>query len=231
MKLLIRLYPRAWRERYGAEFEELLRQEPVGIRGSVDIVIAALGAHLQEFVRDSASTFAALGRSTSELRAQNWVVGGFALIAALYSAFRHDWSVESGANLLTTLAVVGLALLCRVDEAIGRRARRALAMIAIAVMATPNFGPLFRDEVNPVLFAFLVVLPEHRWPAFEHLRYLQVCEVLFYFLAIETWGFCAVRGVPIVPAVLLGGIWLALGVQTRRKRLRLFAPGPLPAER
>ena len=40
--LLTRLYPRAWKERYGAEFEELLRAGPGGLRTSANVVWSAL---------------------------------------------------------------------------------------------------------------------------------------------------------------------------------------------
>lgn len=46
MKHLLRLYPRAWRDRYGEEFEALLEQRSRSLRDSVDIVRGALDARL-----------------------------------------------------------------------------------------------------------------------------------------------------------------------------------------
>ena len=43
---LIRLYPRAWRERYGEEFHELVASHRVGPRLIFDILIGALDARL-----------------------------------------------------------------------------------------------------------------------------------------------------------------------------------------
>jgi hypothetical protein len=40
-RLLTRLYPRAWRERYGAEFERLLESEPGGVHAWANIVCSA----------------------------------------------------------------------------------------------------------------------------------------------------------------------------------------------
>ena len=40
--LLTRLYPRPWRERYGAEFEAHLQTGPGGLRASANVVWAAL---------------------------------------------------------------------------------------------------------------------------------------------------------------------------------------------
>lgn len=41
-RLLLFVYPREWRERYGPEFEELLLSEPGGLRNAVDILMAAV---------------------------------------------------------------------------------------------------------------------------------------------------------------------------------------------
>lgn len=45
MSTLIRLYPAAWRARYGAEFEDLLAERPPTGRDLLDIVVAAIDAH------------------------------------------------------------------------------------------------------------------------------------------------------------------------------------------
>lgn len=45
MSLWLRLYPRAWRERYGAEVEELLASEPRTLRLWLDLVAGAIDAH------------------------------------------------------------------------------------------------------------------------------------------------------------------------------------------
>jgi nitrite reductase/ring-hydroxylating ferredoxin subunit len=44
--ILLRLYPRRWRERYGGEFEALLEDRPPGVREVVDVARGALDAHL-----------------------------------------------------------------------------------------------------------------------------------------------------------------------------------------
>jgi hypothetical protein len=43
---LLRLYPAAWRERYGAEFLRLLQEHPVGPRGLLDVLLGAFDARL-----------------------------------------------------------------------------------------------------------------------------------------------------------------------------------------
>src|SRR6187402_2518567 len=42
VRALLRLYPRAWRERYGEEFFALIAQSPVTPRVVVDVCLAAL---------------------------------------------------------------------------------------------------------------------------------------------------------------------------------------------
>src|SRR6185437_2256850 len=42
---LLRLYPRAWRQRYGPEFTALLEQQPLTPRSVLDVVRGALDAH------------------------------------------------------------------------------------------------------------------------------------------------------------------------------------------
>ncbi len=45
MSALIRLYPQAWRDRYGAELQDLLGARAVGIVGRIDLIRGALDAH------------------------------------------------------------------------------------------------------------------------------------------------------------------------------------------
>jgi hypothetical protein len=45
-RLLIRLYPRLWRERYGAEFEELLLAGGSDLRTSANVLWSALSEHI-----------------------------------------------------------------------------------------------------------------------------------------------------------------------------------------
>jgi hypothetical protein len=46
MRLLLRLYPRAWRERYQSEMEAVLEDVPFSVRGALDLALAAADAHL-----------------------------------------------------------------------------------------------------------------------------------------------------------------------------------------
>ncbi|MCY7418975.1 MAG: hypothetical protein LH650_10855, partial [Chloroflexi bacterium] len=46
MSRLIRLYPRAWRDRYGHELLDTLACRPVTRRGRMDLILGAVDAHL-----------------------------------------------------------------------------------------------------------------------------------------------------------------------------------------
>lgn len=52
---LVRLYPATWRARYGEEFEAILEEQPLGPFDVVDILLAALDAHLHLRGLDAAS--------------------------------------------------------------------------------------------------------------------------------------------------------------------------------
>ena len=45
MNAVVRLYPKAWRERYGAELDDLLANRAVGTAGRLDLVRGVLDAH------------------------------------------------------------------------------------------------------------------------------------------------------------------------------------------
>ena len=62
---LLQLYPRAWRERYGDEFLALVGDRPLGVTQIIDIVSAAIDAHLSSDVRAMTSR-----RQVTQLQAE-----------------------------------------------------------------------------------------------------------------------------------------------------------------
>ncbi len=50
-RVLVRLYPRAWRRRYGPEFAALLARQPLTPREVCDVVAGALDAHWRAWSR------------------------------------------------------------------------------------------------------------------------------------------------------------------------------------
>ena len=52
-ELLLRLYPRAWRDRYGEELSALIEtQSPLGLGAWLDLLRGALVAHLHPLAAD-----------------------------------------------------------------------------------------------------------------------------------------------------------------------------------
>lgn len=77
---LLRLYPRAWRERYGEEFLALLGDRPLYLAQVIDIISGAIDARLSSDVRASA---------IAERRAPA-NQGGTAVIQTLRNACAHN---------------------------------------------------------------------------------------------------------------------------------------------
>ena len=46
VRLALRLYPAAWRDRYGDEFGALLEETPMSVSAVFDVLVAAVDAHL-----------------------------------------------------------------------------------------------------------------------------------------------------------------------------------------
>lgn len=59
----VRLYPRAWRERYGDELEAVLEEDGLGLRTRLDLIRGALDAHLHPGTRSPWPVVAALTAS------------------------------------------------------------------------------------------------------------------------------------------------------------------------
>ena len=82
-RLLVRLYPRAWRERYGAEFAALLEAGRGGLRTATNVVCSALGERI----------FPTVGGNMEQSRFQSWCVRapwamfGLAPVALLAAAY------------------------------------------------------------------------------------------------------------------------------------------------
>ena len=125
MSALVRLYPPAWRERYGTEFEALLEERPPSVRDAVDIVLSAIDARLSPQlpgVPDAPTPW------SSRLSGASAILGGsvWCAVIALMAIARTD-----GDFTVPLLAAVGLMLL----SLPGRYMRQYARPIALAVAA------------------------------------------------------------------------------------------------
>jgi hypothetical protein len=104
MSALLRLYPSAWRERYGAEFAELLAARPPSLRDRLDIVAGAVDARLHPQLA-GAPTGRIAARRDRALALSAVTVGVlFSTWAAVLVAFSPRWG-EMGAVDNTILAI------------------------------------------------------------------------------------------------------------------------------
>lgn len=135
MSALVRLYPPAWRARYGEEFEQLLQDRPLTPGDVSDVVVAAFDARL----RAARGWFGGLGPAPSRparVAAIAAVAGGILWVIAGLGFAIPDESLR-GWIVLPTLAVAGLALFVAVIvlASFADRDVRTEAWLAVAVPA------------------------------------------------------------------------------------------------
>lgn len=95
---LLLLYPRAWRERYGAEIEEMLTEQQVTLRTVLDLVAGAIDARLNPQLITPPQTGQLEGGTTmlsrlrcapagvsiqDQWRSAGWMVGGTLVLTML----------------------------------------------------------------------------------------------------------------------------------------------------
>lgn len=95
--LLTRLYPRAWRQRYGAEFKDFLESEHGGVRASANVVWSALREHVIPTQGAAMEQTAPSPPFHSWCIRAPWAVFGLAPLALLagayFTACLYLWSV------------------------------------------------------------------------------------------------------------------------------------------
>lgn len=112
-RLLLRLYPSAWRERYGEELLALIEtQGPLGLGAWLDLLQGAVVAHLHPLAADRDATRSSMmsARSAIELRLTRWVPLVAVSIAAAvvligFSSGRgvNDWRIWLPPSLIQEL--------------------------------------------------------------------------------------------------------------------------------
>jgi len=153
---LVRLYPAAWRARYGVEFEQLLAERPPAVRDILDIVAGAVDARLSPQLggpRRSVPLSSRAAGMAALLGGAVWVVTN--LIAALAQA-------DADYGLPLTVAV-GLMLLSLPGAYLRRHVRTAALAVAasglgfaILVSGALPWGPLL---LLPLLLIFGAIGP------------------------------------------------------------------------
>ncbi|HEY8239317.1 MAG TPA: hypothetical protein VIF63_07760 [Candidatus Limnocylindrales bacterium] len=149
MSALVRLYPAAWRARYGAEFETLLAERPPTARDLVDIVIAAADARISPQVAGAPGTPTPL---SSRISGASAILGGLLWCVVILVA---SLDRAAGDLSLPVYAALGLMLF----SLPGRYMRRYAKSITFGVgVATLAFGALYAEIVPWDLWMFVPVV-------------------------------------------------------------------------
>jgi hypothetical protein len=240
--VLIRLYPAAWRARYGDEFAALLEERPLGPLDVADILLGAFDAQLR-----------LRGRDTGIARGKGFLmslrIGGIAavvgaLLWAIAGVVNSGVIVDVGATLPSILLVAGMpaSLVALAGlSAFQARTEPKLAWVAFLVPAAGTVACLVGligafvayDELFWLMFALGTAIAIGGSVLFAAVTYrigtisragsaLLGLGAILVVPTIANPGMQGLAGVALA-AIALG--WFALGVQAIR------ASGPLVAPR
>jgi hypothetical protein len=140
MSFLLRLYPKAWRERYGAELADLLARERLTPRLALDLLTGALDAqlHPQLVARTAGKAAGSSGGAT--------VIGGFSFRCAS-TAGTAGTGMTTREALRSALLFVGSTLVLAVGYVWLKRTLGPTAWVeAVGQMAL--FGPMLAYSVQ-----------------------------------------------------------------------------------
>jgi hypothetical protein len=176
MTRLLRLYPPAWRERYGAELASILEAQPPTLGDRLDLVRGAFDAHLHpelvardadpRDVRDPEAG-SVLSGVLIGLGSAAWLVGVLTMMLRPLTFGERDLSAF---GLLVALAgVLYAAGIARLAWSGGLRPRIGSAVIAaFALMIPPMVWPIFVLGYWGLLISLAVVAVSRviagRWP-------------------------------------------------------------------
>jgi hypothetical protein len=133
-RLLVRLYPARWRDRYGDEFEALLNERPIGPFDVADILLGAIDARLHVLGGEAGRTTA--GRITMSIR-----VGGIAALigaplwAGAFAVARGDGGIGGAAAVLMITGSLALLVALAGLSAFQARTQPGLSWAAFALPA------------------------------------------------------------------------------------------------
>lgn len=135
MRLLLRLYPSAWRTRYADEFLAVLEERPLSPFDAFDIILGALDARLRP--RSLAIDLAPRRTHPMNARLAGFaaIVGGVLIIVSLPAAWLLGDILAVQAVIFLTIEVALLVALIGLSAVQGRR-RPVLTWSAVAVPIT-----------------------------------------------------------------------------------------------
>jgi hypothetical protein len=129
---LLRLYPRAWRDRYGDEFLEMTGRDALHLQQVIDIVGGAIDAWLSSDVRRSAKQKSGTGRTVSGGTIVTHVMTG-GCTSARFRYTKRDALIGAGVMLLGTLLSTVLGVVAR---------RNGMPMVAEMLLSNSFLGSM-----------------------------------------------------------------------------------------
>jgi len=232
MSRLVHLYPRAWRDRYLAELEDLLADRPPTVRDRLDIVRGAFDAWIHPQLAARAPRpdgSIGVGRRVASIAAMVggglWIAGGLTMNAAPmlrglgYKDSTTGLIVLASGAVITALAAVGLAI------ATTRRSRPTMtAAMAMLIGAALIFAPwpllaigLFGYAFATIPFGLLLARAGNQ--AFAGL--LPIATIILLFMNTEDE-----RALLTIP---FGLAWIAVGALAVRRGPVAVIPAANPA--
>lgn len=238
MSALVRLYPRAWRDRYGDELDDLIAARSVGIMGQLDGVRGAIDAHrhpevVDPRVPDPSATAPVSRKRFEELRmarqfglgtiigALLWVTAG--IVAANGPMVDGDEPYRDGAAawpfLLGSMILLAVGLIGQVirlpAQAIVARLGSFMAITAAPIWALAPWVA----EFGIVVLAGLLLLGmsawwRGSWSTTATLGILASISAGLILAVIPVMGLPAItRGLDVVAILVLAflPIWLVVG--------------------
>jgi hypothetical protein len=147
---LIRLYPRAWRERYEEEFVALIEQRPASLRDALDVALGALDAWLRPQVASERRVTLMIGRMRSSVLGVLWAWVGVVVAGV---GFQKMTEYEDFVRVARQNITVGAAFDAVVAGAV-------VALVAVLVGGAPivfaAVSGAFADRRKDVLLLLCV---------------------------------------------------------------------------
>lgn len=152
---LLRLYPRAWRDRYGEEFVHVVGPRPLSVQQSVDIMMGAIDAWLSRSVRAGVrgSTAGAANGGTKMIQQMKLRC---AVAQPRYTT--RDGLISAGVLLLGSVLLSGAGILfSRQDYPVIGDILKSLAFPVAMTISMP-FAILKGQPRKAVIFTMIVSL-------------------------------------------------------------------------
>ena len=165
MSASLRLYPQAWRERYGDELVALLEERPASLLDHLDLIRGALDARLHPQVRGSGATPGKESSVNQRILAIMAAAGGVVWAAGLAAWLTSPMTADGGHDTSVVVPAIAVAITL-MGIAVGELGTRpgndgsrlvghaiAATSVVFSALILPSVWPL----IIPPIFGFPVL--------------------------------------------------------------------------